>query len=186
MSHSVAPARRGLPHLLIVAVLLPLASGLGGCTAYHFGSRSLFPSGIRTVYVPIVRNDTFRHDLGIRLTEAIVREIEQRTPYKVTGDPWADSTLTVRVVNERKHVLTETLDDDPRALDATISIQATWTGRQGELLMTNNIIPQDMALITFGQDSRFVPEVGQSIGTATQAVIEELAQRIVSEMEVRW
>ncbi len=146
----------------------------------------MFPPGIRTVHVPVVRNDTFRHDLGIRLTEAIVREIETRTPYKVTGDPAADSTLTVRVVSETKNVLTETSDDDPRALDASVTAQATWTGRQGQMLMNNHVVPGTAGVINFGQDSRFVPEAGQSIDTATQAAIEELAQRIVSEMEVRW
>lgn len=157
-----------------------------GCAPYRFGSQTLFPPGIRTVHVPVVRNDTFRHDLGIRLTEAIVREIETRTPYKVTGDPAADSTLTVRVVSETKNVLTETSDDDPRALDASVSVRATWTGRQGQLLMNNRVVPGAAGEITFGQDSRFVPEAGQSIDTATQAAIEQLAQRIVSEMEVRW
>lgn len=168
-----------------LALAVPLIAAVG-CAPYRFGNRTLFPPGIRTVHVPVVRNDTFRHDLGIRLTEAIVREIETRTPYKVTGDPAADSTLTVRVVGETKQVLTETADDDPRALDASVSAQATWTGRQGQLLMNNHVVPRDAAEINFGQDSRFVPEAGQSVDTATQAAIEQLARRIVSEMEVRW
>ena len=62
-----------------------------GCVTYRFGSAAMFRTGIRTIHVPIVRNDTFRHDLGIRLTEAITNEIENRTPYKVTFD---DGTLS--------------------------------------------------------------------------------------------
>ncbi len=85
-----------------------------------FRSGIAISPGIQTVHVPVVRNDTFRHDLGVRLSEALVREIELRTPYKVTGDPNADSTLTCRVVNEAKRVLTETDTDDPRAIDAAI------------------------------------------------------------------
>lgn len=162
------------------------AAALSGCTAYRFGAASLYHPGIRTIHVPVVRNETFRHDLGVRLTEALVREIEMRTPYKVTGDPWADSVLQIRVVSEGKLVLTETADDDPRALDAAILVEALWTDRQGESLMSNRLQPTGIPSVQFGQDSRFVPEAGQSIGSATQAVIEELAQRIVSEMEVRW
>ena len=157
-----------------------------GCAAYRFGPDSMFVSGIRTVHVPIVRNDTFRHDLGVRLSEALVKEIEPRTPYKVTGDPNADSTLTCRVVSESKRVLTETDTDDPRALDAAINVRATWTSRSGELLMQNSIIPTDDLAINFGRDARFVPEAGQSIDSASQAAIENLAERIVSQMEVRW
>jgi hypothetical protein len=159
---------------------------VAGCANYQLGSATMFRPGIRTVHVPIVRNETFRHDLGVRLSEALVREIERRTPYKVTGDPNADSTLTCRVINESKRVLTETATDDPRAIDAAVSVRATWTGRRGELLMQNSVIPQGDLAITFGQDARFVPEAGQSIDSATQQAIEDLAQRIVSQMESRW
>ncbi|WP_145177511.1 LPS assembly lipoprotein LptE [Rubripirellula lacrimiformis] len=166
-----------------------LVSGLlvsGGCATYRFGSASLFRPGIRTIHVPIVRNETFRHDLGVRLTEALQKEIEDRTPYKVTHDPNADSTLVCRVINESKRVLTETDTDDPRALDAAISVRASWTGRGGELLMQNAITPTGEFAIGFGQDSRFVPEAGQSVDSAMQVAIENLAERIVSQMEMRW
>ncbi len=169
--------------MLITLLILPLQFG---CAAYRFGSASMFRPGIRTVHVPVARNDTFRHDLGVRLSEALVREIEQRTPYKVTHDPNADSTLTCRVVSESKRVLTETTTDDPRALDAAVAVRATWTGRGGELLMQNSVAPTGDLAIMFGQDARFVPEAGQSIDTATQEAIEDLAQRIVSQMEMRW
>lgn len=165
---------------------LPVCLLAGGCATYRFGSESLFRPGIRTVHVPIVRNDTFRHDLGIRLSEAIVREIEDRTPYKVVGDPNADSVLTCRVIDETKRVLTEQGTDDPRALDTAVSVRAAWVGRGGELLMQNAVVPADDFAIGFGQDSRFVPEAGQSIDTATQAAIDNLAERIVSQMEMRW
>jgi hypothetical protein len=170
---------------VMVGLLLSTFASVG-CATYQFGSASMFRPGIRTVHVPVVRNDTFRHDLGVRLSEALVREIERRTPYKVTGDPNADSTLSCRVVNESKRVLTETTTDDPRALDAEIAVQATWTSRGGELLMQNSVVPGELLAIDFGQAARFVPEAGQSIDSATQAAIEDLADRIVSQMEMRW
>jgi hypothetical protein len=168
--------------LLVAAVsLLPV-----GCATYRFGSASMFRTGIRTIHVPIVRNETFRHDLGIRLSEAIVNEIENRTPYKVTGDPNADSTLTCRVVMQTKQVLAEADTDDPRALNAVMTIRSSWTSREGELLFQNSIVPGDQISLTFGQESRFVPEAGQSVGLATQAAIDQLASSIVSQMELRW
>lgn len=182
--------RTKLSHLLLLSsqlvALLAVVAIAPGCAMYQFGSASMFRSGIRTVHVPVVRNDTFRHDLGIRLTEALVKEIERRTPYKVTGDPNADSVLTCRVVDEAKRVLTETETDDPRALDAVIAVEATWAGRSGQLLMQNSVVPNGSLAMTFGQDSRFVPEAGQSIDSATQATIEDLAERIVNQMECRW
>ncbi|KAA1259985.1 hypothetical protein LF1_25230 [Rubripirellula obstinata] len=176
--------------LTSLSMLIALTCGslacVSGCAAYRFGSASLFRPGIRTVHVPVVRNDTFRHDLGIRLTEAIVREIETRTPYKVTSDPNADSRLECRVISESKRVLTETGTDDPRGLDAAINVRATWLNRSGEMLMQNAIVPTGDLAIGFSQDSRFVPEAGQSIDTASEAAIQKLASRIVSQMEMRW
>ena len=167
-------------------LVLPVICMLAGCANYQYGTDALFPVGIQTVHVPVVRNDTFRHDLGPRLTEAIVREIELRSNYKVTSDPNADSTLQCRITSETKRVLSESATDDPRALDAAMPVRATWTRRDGRPLMQNSIVPTDDVAIAFGQNSRFVPEAGQSIDTATQRMIESLASRIVSQMEIRW
>ena len=144
-----------------------------GCAAYRFGSASMFRPGIRTVHVPVIRNDTFRHDLGVRLTEAVIREIERRTPYKVTGDPNADSTLNCRVIDESKRVLSETATDDPRALDAAIAVQATWISRGGELLMQNSVVPTGNLAISFGQDARFVPEADGEVAGGDHAVLHQ-------------
>ncbi|MGV3486265.1 MAG: LPS assembly lipoprotein LptE [Planctomycetaceae bacterium] len=157
-----------------------------GCAAYQFGSRSMFPEHVRTVYVPIARNDTFRHDLGVRLNEAVVRQIELQTPYKVKGDPNADSTLTIRFSSETKRVLTESVTDDPRALDAIVIAQASWVDRSGASLMQNRVTVSSNLATEFLQSDRFVPEAGQSVETALQSSIDDLAERIVSQMENRW
>ena len=159
---------------------------LGGCATYRFGNEALFPPNIRTVHVPVARNDTFRHDLGVRLTDALVKEIETRTPYKVTSDPNADSVLRVRVVDETKSVLTETDSDDPRALDASISVRGDWVARNGQPLMQNSVASDTPQAIGFSQSIRMVPEAGQSIAMANQAALEDIASRIVSQMENRW
>lgn len=161
-------------------------SSLLGCAGYQFGSRSMFRPDIRTVYVPMVRNESFRHDLGPRLTEAIVRKIQDRTPYRVTSDPNADSVLTCRIGSDDKQVLTETATDELRALDIVVSVDASWVGRRGEVLMENRILPAGELAIVFSQESRVVTEAGQSIESELQIAIEDLAERIVSQMEARW
>jgi len=83
-------------------------------------------------------------------------------------------------------VLTETDSDDPRALDAGVAVRAAWYSRSGEPLLQNSIVPSGELAILFGQDSRFVPEAGQSVDTAMQIAIENVAERIVSQMEMRW
>ena len=159
---------------------------VGGCAAYRLGNASLFRSDIRTIYVPMIRNDTFRHDLGPMLTESLVREIQRRTPYQVIGDVTADSTLIGRVTSESKAVLTETDSDDPRALDFAVSVSVTWTDRAGNVLMQNTVLPTTAAVASIADTSRLVPEAGQSVATAQMDVADDLARQIVSRMELRW
>lgn len=170
----------------LAGLILPVCLASLGCVGYQFGPQSLFRPDIRTIHVPIVRNDTFRHDLGVRLTEAIVRQIQERTPYIVTGDPNADSVLSCRFEADTKRVLTETETDEVRALDVVVSVQASWLNRRGEVLMENRVLTDGNLAMVFSQDSRVVPEAGQSIETELQESIEDLAQRIVTQMEARW
>ena len=56
---------------------------LSGCVGYQVGTGSLYAPDVATVYVPMIESDSYRRDLGERLTEAVVKEIELKTPYKV-------------------------------------------------------------------------------------------------------
>ncbi len=159
---------------------------LSGCAAYQFGNGTLYNPNIRTVHVPVVRNDTFRHDIGVQLTEAIVRGIETRTPYKVVGEANADSVLTCRVTGQGKRVIAENRFDEPRALNETLSVELTWTDRRGNLLFTNRFVPQGELAFYFVQGVDFIPEGGQSMATAQLNAVERLADQIISQMESRW
>ena len=83
------------PHSAFHAAAIGLALiVLPGCAGYQIGNRSLYRPDIRTVHVPVVQSESFRRYLGERLTEAIVKEVELRTPYKVVGTTeWRDWRL---------------------------------------------------------------------------------------------
>ncbi|MCR9292846.1 MAG: LPS assembly lipoprotein LptE [bacterium] len=169
------------PWLLALLLLSP-----AGCAGYQLGNRSLYNPNIRTVYIPVVRNDTFRHELGVQLTEAIQKAVELRTPYKVVANPSADSTLTCRITTETKRTVTEAVTDEPRAVEALVTIELTWTDRRGNLLMENQIVPLGELAFYFVEGVDFVPEAGQSMATAQHQAVERLADQIVGQMEVRW
>lgn len=167
--------------LLVVAL-----SCFAGCATYQFGNRTLYNPNIRTVYIPVVRNETYRHDIGVQLSEALVKAVELKTPYKVIADPSADSTLTCRVTNQFKRTVTEAATDEPRVVETLIAIELTWTDRRGNLLMENRFVPAGELAYYFLQGSDFVSEGGQSMGTAQQMAVERLADEIVQQMESRW
>lgn len=157
-----------------------------GCAGYQLGAATLYNPNIRTIYIPIIRNDSWRHDIGVQLTEAVQKTVELRTPYKVVADPSADSTLTCRVSSQLKRTLTEASTDEPRAVETLITVELTWTDRQGNLLMENRFVPQGELAFYFAQGMGFVPEGGQSMATAQQRAVERLADQIVNQMEARW
>src|SRR5918995_1554743 len=81
--------------------------GLGGCMGYQVGAGSLYAPDVTTVYVPMIDSDSYRRDLGERLTEAVIKEIELKTPYKVVSTPDADSVLAARLITDIRRTVIE-------------------------------------------------------------------------------
>lgn len=168
--------------MFVASILTPL---IAGCGQWRIGQQSLYRQDIHTVYVPPVESNSFRRNLGERLTEALAKEIELKTPYKVVASPDADSTLRCRLVTETKSVLTETKFDDARDIDTNFFLQITWTDRRGDLLAGQSV-PAPPIVVNVGESANFVPEGGQSLATAHQEAIKRLAEQIAGMMEMPW
>lgn len=165
-------------------LLLPLF--LSGCAGYQIGNQSLYPLEVHTVYVPMFESNSFRRNLGERLTEAVVKEIETRTPYKVVSDPNADSVLTGRLVSETKRVLVPDLTGDARAIQVGMRVEVNWTDRKGRLLRPADYVPCPAEITDVSGTADVVPEVGQSVAVAQQQAIGRIAEQIVGLMEKPW
>ena len=168
---------RTLPLLLLPILFV-------GCAAYQVGNASLYPAEVHTIYVPMFESVSFRRDLGERLTEAVMKQIEEKTPYKVVSDPNADSVLSGRISQESKRVLIGARTGDPRELQTQISVKVSWTDNRGKMLRPCPEIPLPPAL-TAGTGN-VVPEAGQSLAVAQQDAINRLAEQIVGLMEKPW
>ena len=172
-------------------LVLLTALSLCGCAGWRVGNSTLYRPDIRTVYVPPVDSASFRRNLGERLTEAIVRELESKSSYKVVADPNADSILRCALITDSKSVISETRFDDPRDIDLNFFIQVSWTDRRGDLIHGQ---PSNVPLPTIvmndkenlGESANFVPEGGQSLATAQQEAFQKIAQQIVGMMESPW
>ncbi len=175
------PSGRGLS--LAALVLL----SVGGCAGYFVGNDTLYRPDIHTVYVPIFQSASFRPGLGERLTEAVVKEIELRTPYKVVGSlDKADSILTGRIVSETKRTVVENRYDDPRETAVQLQVEVQWVDQRGRELTPTQAVPLPPEMARVAAEATFVPEVGQSVATAHQLAIEQLARQIVGMMETPW
>ncbi len=152
---------------------------LAGCHFYQFGNQSLFRPDVQTIYVDMFEADTYRKFLGQRLTEAVVKEIELNTPLRITERALAQSVLRGRLVRERKRVVGETINDDPRTLQIDYLVEVTWTDNAGTPLM-------ERQLLRLNRSIDFIPEGGQSLTTAEQELIRRLARQIVQQLEMSW
>jgi len=163
-----------------------LCTSLAGCATYQVGSESLYAPDIATVYVPMIESDSYRRDLGERLTEAVIKEIELKTPYKVVGTPDADSILSVKLLGDSRKLLAENSFDDPRLLESTVYSEVSWLNRRRLPIAPAQTMPLPPELIGIDQSALLVPEVGQSVASSQQQAIERLAQQIVGTMESPW
>lgn len=173
----------------LVPVLALLATA-AGCASYRFGNATLYAPNVRTVYVPVFQCDSFRTtpavDIGERLTEAVCKEIEKRTPFKVVGsEAAADSVLTGRIVADTKRMVVESPTDQSRMVEMNYQALVTWADRGGSVIASGDV-PLPAATVDVGQAAMLVPEVGRSVVSTQQEAIVKMAQQIVGLMEEPW
>jgi hypothetical protein len=163
----------------LIPLLLLAALGCG----YVVGSP--FRPDVHTVAVPIFENDTFRRGWEFQLTEQIQKELMRRG-LRVAQEPYADTRLTGKIVEIRKDVTGESAFDDPRQLQISLAVVVQWEDlRTGQFLAEQQILlPPEST--QFASTTRLAPEVGQSLASSNQEVIELMARQIVNRMEMPW
>lgn len=188
MFHSAKRDCLGRSISLIVCAALFVCPNLG-CLGYRAGSGSLYAPDVQTVYVPMIESDSYRRDLGERLTEAVVKEIELKTPYKVIASPNADSVLDIRLLGDRRTVLAEDRFDNPRVFESQLRAQVAWQNRRQLPLAPVQSLELPGALgdlVGIDQSTPLIPESGQTIASQQQLGIQRLAEQIVATMETPW
>ena len=155
----------------------------GGC-GYMMGSG--FPAEVRTVHVPIFRSEAFRRGVEFQLTEAVQKEIQRRTPFRLADEGVADTRLSGRIIDIRKDVLGETRYDDPRELQLSLAVEVVWEDVRNSRILARqqiSLAPEFVQLVSL---SEFAPEVGQSLATGTQQAVDRMSRQIVDMMESPW
>lgn len=185
------PIPKSSPYLLLLRLLpaIALLCWSLGCAGYRSGAESLYAPDVATVYVPMVESDSMRRDLGERLTEALVKEIELKTPFKVVASPNADSLLVVTLRSDRRTVQAEDQFDNPRVFAGELFAEASWMNRRRlPLAPTRSIeVPPGFGdAVGVSQQTPFIPEAGQTIASHQQKMIARLAEQIVGVMEEPW
>ena len=158
-------------------------TALSGCGGYMIGGP--YDQQIRTVEVPIFEATSYRRGLDLQLTEAVQKQIQQRTPFRVVKDG-GDTRLTGRIIDLKKSVLGETRNDDPRELQVNLALEVVWEDLRAGKVLAQEQFPMTPGMAALRSQAEFAPEVGQSLATATQQSLNQMARQVVDLMETPW
>ncbi len=158
-------------------------TALSGCGGYMIGGP--YDQQIRTVEVPIFEATSYRRGLDLQLTEAVQKQIQQRTPFRVVKDG-GDTRLTGRIIDLKKSVLGETRNDDPRELQVNLALEVVWEDLRAGKVLAQEQFPLTPGMAALRSQAEFAPEVGQSLATATQQSLNQMARQVVDLMETPW
>jgi hypothetical protein len=150
-----------------------------GFFGWHFHA-PFDTSEVKTVAI-FFKSNVFRRDLEKQLAEAVIKEINLRTPYRVVANhSEADSLLTATITSDAKNLIVEAQTNLPRELNATLLVQANWTHNPPTDIESKRIPT------TISETINFIPEVGETTLSAYNHVIQSIAKQIVDMMEQPW
>lgn len=176
------PKRTGkIAFVIFYGLFFAFCLGVCGCSGMSgYSSETLFPEDVRSVYVEMFDNRSFRRGVEYELTDALAKRIEAETPYKVISNrSRADTVISGQIVSVDESVLSSERQVG-RALEREVRLQAVvnWKNlKTGELLIDNQ---------TVSASASYSEWQNQGFGYASSQAANNLARRIVESMERQW
>lgn len=159
--------------VLLLAVLVAVVPGCG------YTSKTVYPTNVSSVQVKMFKNRTFYRGVEFDLTEALVKEIELRTPYKVVSSDAADTLLTGTVVGINQVQLSRRPDSGlPQEMEMQVMVDFVWRNQR-----TGKIITDRKGLLVVG---RYIPPVKETLSSGEHEAMQKMATNIVSAMAGQW
>ncbi|QDT66550.1 hypothetical protein V22_38200 [Calycomorphotria hydatis] len=174
---------RSVRSISLAATVFFLASTLLGC---GYTLTNGFDPGIRTVAVPIFKSRSFRRDIEYQLTEAVQREIQNRTPFLIAKESDADTRLLGRVVALDKGFVSPDATGELRGLSMSLEIDVVWEDLRDKSVIARHRVPLSSNAVRLLSVGGFVPETGQSQRTAEKDAVDKIARQVVDLMEMPW
>jgi outer membrane lipopolysaccharide assembly protein LptE/RlpB len=125
--------------------LLPLAFALlvAGCGYHTAGSATHIPSSVRTIAVPVFATHSQAYHTEMALTQAVVRELDTRTHYRVltSNSADADAVLSGTILTQTSVPLTyDSTSGETSSYLVTITVKVVLTARDGRVLYQNDAL----------------------------------------------
>lgn len=167
------------------AALALVAAGLLACCTSNpsagYSSGSLYSSKYKSVAVPIFTNRGTDRMVPGQLCDALVKQFEQMTPYKVTGEGRADTVLRGTITSVEMQMVSQSLGTGlPEEMAFAVTVDFEWTDmRTGKPIVARS---------GFKSTAVFVASLpnNQPIDLARFAVADQMARDIVASLQGEW
>lgn len=177
---------RGILSVILAVALLGSSGGCAGrraaeADAAGYTARSLYPAGYRTIAVSIFDNRTFVTGLERDITDALIKEIQTRTPYAITRTESAETELSGAIVGVEKTRLNRARGSGlVREMLLSVTVDFQWRD-----LRTGKVIVERKQ---FSASDEYMPSrpFGERPDIAEYGVAQTLARQIVGEMRDQW
>jgi len=131
-------ARRVLPILTAAVVFL-----LAGCGYHTAGSATHIPGNVRSIAVPVFATHAQAYHTEMALTQAVIRELNTRTRYRVlnSDDGDADAVLRGTILTQTNVPLTyDSTSGETSSYLVTITAKVVLTAHDGRVLYQNDAL----------------------------------------------
>lgn len=156
---------------------------ISGCQEEWFAGYNQgwpYPQEVQSVFVEMFDSASFRRDHEYALTDAICKQIEVQTPYKIIADRnTADSLLTGRIESIGSSVLA-TERESGSALEQEILVRVVFSWKN---LKTGEMLVDSKKVTGVATYSEFQ---GQNVEYAISVAVNKAAQRLVESMQCQW
>lgn len=178
MRNKSRTSRSGRLTLLAGLLAIVSVSGCSGLAGYS--NESLYPQDIQSVRLEMFDNRSFRRGVEYELSDALAKQIEAMTPYKIISSrDRADSVISGQLVSIRETALTiEREVAEPLEKEVVLTAVVNWKNLNTGRLMINNETITAAASYSEFQNQDFT--------YASALAANKLARRIVESMENNW
>jgi hypothetical protein len=168
---------------LLVIVATSLGCAGGGFLGYT--THGLYPEHIRTVGVPVFKNESLRRDVELQLTQEVIKELE-RVGYKVVDADKADIEVLGTIVADDKMGVGHDGFINPRGglmnLVARVRVIDKLSGKN----LAEGDVTIDPTPVALQSQETFLIDIVQSRASAEQRALREMARNVVVLLQNPW
>jgi outer membrane lipopolysaccharide assembly protein LptE/RlpB len=167
--------------LFTVVFATGVTLSLAGCGYHTAGAATHIPAGVRSLAVPVFATHAEAYHTEMALTQAVVRELNTRTRYRIVTSDTADADAVLRgtVLTQTSVPLTyDATSGETSSYLLTITVKVVLSARDGRVLYRNDAY-------SYREQYQSTQDISSSIRedpAAVNRLSQDFAQALVGDM----